>query len=103
MPDLLAELAELPLLDNYTVQDQYHDFVRTLKGSDEGKRVLRRIMEMGGVFQDHPLSQPIDPYLMAVHRGERRLALKILAAVENEPKPLPEKAATRPRRSVREG
>ena len=92
MTDLLTELSSLPLLESYTLQDQYHDFRRVLMGSDEGQRVLRRILEMGGVFRDHPLASPIDPYLMAVHRGERRLALTILNAVENEPKEQPAQA-----------
>ena len=95
MSDLLTELANLPLLENYTAQDQYHDFRRIFMGSDEGKRVLRRILEKGYVFRDPPITHPIDPYLMAVHRGYRRLALEILGTVENEPQEQPTQTQTR--------
>ena len=90
MNDLLDEISQLPRLTNYTAEDVYHDYHR-LFTSDEGKRVLRHILERGGVFNEPKLISPIDPCMLAAQRGKRQMALEILAFVYNEPKARPVK------------
>lgn len=88
--DLLQYLSELPVLEKYLPNDRYHDFVNTFK-THEGQRVLRYILERGGVFNDAPITNPIDPHLASIERGKRRLALEILSYTYNEPPPKPTK------------
>ncbi len=96
--DLLDWLGVLPHVEGYTPKDQYSDFRKVFMGTVEGKRVLRRIMEIGGVFNKPALISPIDPYMLAALDGKTRLALEILAFVNNEPS---EKPAKRPPTRVR--
>ena len=85
MSDPFEALAGLPRSENYTKKDQYTDFRKTFMGTDEGKRVLRRIMELGCVFSEPKLVSPIDSYMLAAFRGKRQLALEIFATTNNEP------------------
>ncbi len=85
MDDTLDWVSNLPRIENYTSKDQYHDFRRIFMETEEGKRVLRRIMELGSVFQQPALVSPIDPYMLSAIHGRRYLALKILSIVNNEP------------------
>lgn len=90
MDDLLDQLSQLPRLQNYTAADIYQDYHR-LFTSDEGKRVLRHILERGGVFNEPKLISPVDSHMLAAQRGKRQMALEILALVYNEPKAKPNK------------
>lgn len=90
MTDLLDQLSQLPRLLNYTPDDIYHDY-HLLFSTDEGKRVLRHILERGGVFNEPKLVSPVDSHMLAAQRGKRQMALEILAFVYNEPKPKPSK------------
>jgi hypothetical protein len=83
--DTLGWIADLPRLENYDNKEQYRDFRKVFMGTEEGKRVLRRIMELGSVFQQSALVSPVDPYMLAAFRGRSYLALKILSIVNNEP------------------
>ncbi len=97
--NLLEWTANLPRLDNYTEKDQYHDFRKVFTGDStavEGQRVLRRIMELGCIFNQPPLVSPIDSYMLAAIHGRRYLALKILSNVNNEPHERPTQTAKRP-------
>ena len=84
----LEHLEELPSIKNYTNNDRYHDF-RKVFTTDEGKRVLRYILERGGVFKEPALVSPIDPCMLAAQRGRRQLALEIMAFTYNEPQEPP--------------
>ena len=68
MNDLLDQLSELPRLTNYTPEDVYQDY-HQLFTTDAGKRVLRHILERGGVFNEPKLVSPVDPYMLAAQRG----------------------------------
>lgn len=89
--DLLDWISSLPKIENYSVEDQYHDFRKTFMGSDEGKRTLRRILEMGSVFHQPALQSPVDPHMITAFHGRRYLALKILSIVNNEPPQQPKR------------
>jgi hypothetical protein len=78
-------LASLPALENYSKKDQYHDFRQLFMGTDQGKRVLRQILEWGHLLRPSVARVPIDPYLTHMHEGERNIALKLLSTVHNEP------------------
>ena len=84
--NILESLASLPSLGKYNANDRYHDFRKTFS-SVEGQRVLRYLLERGGVFQEPPLVPPVDPYMLAAHRGKRQMALEIFACYNNEPQP----------------
>ena len=88
---LLDALAHLPRLENYTEKDRHHDFRRVFS-STEGQKVLRYLLEWGGVFNEPALKSPVDPLMLAAHRGRRQLALGIFAAYHNEPPEQPTKA-----------
>lgn len=92
--DLLEALTSFPSQQNYTPKDRYHDF-RRIFTSDEGKRVLREILSWGGMFRPSVIGNPVDPYRMAIREGERNMALRLLAAIYNEPPERPEKTGKR--------
>jgi hypothetical protein len=89
--ELLDAFARLPALENYTLKDRHHDFRKTF-GSTEGQKVLRYILEWGGVFNEPSLKSPVDPLMLAAHRGRRQIALGIFAIYNNEPPEQPDKA-----------
>ena len=91
--DALADLPSPP--ENYTDLDRYRDFRVVFMQTDEGRRVLRRIMEMGCIFAEPRLISPIDPYMLAAFRGKRQLALEIFKTMNDEPQA--EKPATQAR------
>lgn len=96
MDDTLDALAKLPTLGGkYTKEDRYRDFRKTFGGSVEGQRVLRYILERGGVFSEPPLTSPVDSHLLAAHRGKRQMALEIFACYNNEPPVQPQNATRR--------
>jgi len=88
-PDLFDVLSGIKLPANYTNHDLYRDFRRVFFGSEEGKRVLRQILEIGYVFCEPVIASPTDPYLLAQIRGRRWLALNILKLSQFEPKEKP--------------
>ncbi len=88
-PDILDFVMTLTGSKSYTPKERYHDFRRVFMETDEGRRVLREILSWGKLFQPGLMGNPIDPYLMAVHKGEQNMALRLLATVYNEP---PERA-----------
>ena len=96
--DILDWLGALPGIEGYPVKDRYHDYRKVFMGSTEGKRVLRHIMKIGGVFNKPALISPIDPYMLAALDGKTRLALEILQIVNEEPS---EKPGKRPPTQVR--
>lgn len=98
MDNLLEALATLPDIGNYTANDRFHDFRKTF-GTVEGQRVLRYILERGGVFSEPPLASPVDSHLLAAHRGKRQTALEIFSFYTNEPPPQPEKQTSKKSRS----
>lgn len=91
--DLIDALASLPNPQSYTPKDRYNDFRRVFMGTEEGKRALREILSWGGMFRPSVIGNPIDPYRMAVREGERNMALKLLAAVYQEPPEKPVKTS----------
>jgi len=88
-------LASLPSNTGYDKNDRYHDFRRIFTGSAEGKRVLAEILSWGHLLKSSVASFPIDPYLTHIREGERNLALRLLATVNNEPQERPAKATRR--------
>ena len=95
MTDLFDALSDLPKPENYTPQDQYRDFRLVFMGTEEGRRVLRLIMELGCVFNEPRLVSPIDPYMLTAFRGKRQLALEIFRLINNEPPEKPPAKQTR--------
>ena len=91
MVDPLDTLTKLPGLANYSKKDRYHDFRRTFMETEETRRVLSEILSWGHLLRPSVQGAPIDPYLMAVHEGERNIALKLLNTVHNEPPEPPAK------------
>ena len=88
--DQLAVLADYPLPEGYTDLDRYRDFQKVFLGTDEGRRVLKIILEWGHVLRRHPRPAPIDPNLMLIAEGERDLALAIFSAITEEPRQKPQ-------------
>lgn len=88
-------LANLPSTTGYTPNDRFHDFRRVLNGSAEGKRVLAEILSWGHVLKPFVFGSPIDANLTHVRAGEHNIALRLLATVNNEPKPKPQQATTK--------
>ena len=56
--------------------DLLHDYA-VVFGTDPGQRVLADIRREGHVTSALALGHPVDPYLMAVNEGARRLAMLI--------------------------
>lgn len=90
--DLLEILKGIPSNERYSAQDRYHDFRRVLMGSPEGQRVLNELISWGRLFRPTVMSQPIDPYRMAVREGEQNYVRKLMAAVFQEPQEQPDRA-----------
>jgi len=83
-------LTGLPVPTTYTAMDRYRDFRLTFMSTPEGQRVLREILSWGHMFRPSFLAGgPIDPYRMAIHEGERNVALRLLTTVNTEPKANP--------------
>ncbi len=87
----LQMLANLPSTLGYTRSDRFHDFQRVLNGSPEGKRVLAEILSWGHMLKPSIMGNPVDPYLLAFRDGERNIALRVMATVNNEPREQPKK------------
>lgn len=88
--DPLDMLASLPSQEGYTPMDRYRDF-RKVFGTAEGKKVLREILSWGRLFRSPILGTPIDPYRMSIAFGERNIALKLLATINEEPTEQPQR------------
>jgi len=72
--------------------DMYREFRSVFLTTDEGKRVLSQIMNWAHVMRSTADPEPIQ---MGILNGERNIGLKILSAIESEPKHLPTKARSR--------
>ncbi len=86
----LETLASLPAAEGYTPNDRYHDF-KKLFTTDEGKRALREILSWCHLLKPSIIGSPIDSHLMAMREGERNIGLRLLATINNEPRPQPER------------
>ena len=86
----LETLTSLPAAEGYTPNDRWHDF-RKVFTSDEGKRALREILSWCHLLKPSIISTPIDSHLMAMREGERNIGLRLLATINNEPRPKPER------------
>ena len=95
----LQMLADLPSTEGYPPKDKYHDFRKLFTTTPEGKRVFAEILSWGHMFKTSVVGRPVDPNLTHIRDGERNIALRLLATVNNEPSDKP-KAAVRvdPRR-----
>ena len=91
----LSKLASLPSTKGYPLKDRFHDFRRLFTGSAEGQRVLAEILSWGHMLQPSSFGNPIDPYLLAIFEGERNLALRLFATINNEPKEKLQRARSR--------
>ena len=69
------------------------DFRQLLLGSEQGKRVLYQIFVWGHFWGP---SMAADPQTTAFKEGERSVALKVMAALRNDPKPLPTRQRAKP-------
>ena len=72
---------------SYTVMDRYRDYRAVFWGSDQGRRVLKDIIKFGHGIRTTAIGPDptIDPYRMAIHEGERNMALRILKISSAEP------------------
>lgn len=77
--------------------DRFRDFRAVFMGNEQGKRVLRDILEWGHVWQS---SMAPDPNQVMFSEGERNLALKIMAAVHNEPVERPTHTNRKPKVTI---
>lgn len=73
---------------SYASVDRFRDYRAVFWGSDQGRRVLKDIIRAGhGIRTTIVGPEPsIDPYRMAIHEGERNMALRILRIATAEPK-----------------
>lgn len=62
------------------------DFRQLLLGSEQGKRVLYQVFAWAHLWDT---SMTADPHTTAFKEGERNIGLKIMAALREDPKPLP--------------
>lgn len=97
--DLAAELLAVAMEPAARDREQLHsDFVHVFLSSEQGRRVLRTILNWG-----HILGSPLhefDSNKLWMAEGERNLAYRILAAAMVEPKPHPPQTSKhRPRRN----
>lgn len=94
----LAMLAGLPSTTGYTPKDRFADFRKVFDGTPEGRRVLSEILSWGHMLKPSMVGSPVDPYLTHMRDGERNIALRLLATVNNEPQ---EKPQVQTRRKVK--
>jgi hypothetical protein len=78
--------AAAPQGPNYTETDRYREFRRVFLGSDEGRRVLWHIMDLGGLFGT---SFDPNPHIHAQNEGWRNLAVRIFQIIHKEPQAKP--------------
>ena len=86
----LETLANLPPNEGYTPNDRWQDFRKSFT-TDEGKRVLREIISWCHLLRPSIVNSPVDSHLMAMREGERNIGLRLLATINNEPRPKPER------------
>ena len=79
--------------DDYSPDERYADFRRVLLGSEGGKRVLHQILAWSRLWGT---SFDPNPNIAAFREGERNIGLRIIAALENEPRPRPKKQTSKP-------
>lgn len=90
---LLALATSVPPPGAYAETERWRDFRAVFLGSDAGRRVFRELLAWGHMFRpSFAAGGAIDAYRMAVHEGERNLALKLLATVSREPPARPARA-----------
>ena len=98
MDDYLNALSNVDIPDGYDKMDIHRDFRRVFLDSAEGRRVLKIILTWGYFNKTTVPQRPgnLDLGGMAMKEGERNLALKIWAAIVEEPDDAkPEKQVTR--------
>lgn len=100
LTELLEQLEALPLTDNYTKQDQYNDFRQLFLGSEQGKRVYREIVAWGGLMSNPIRGDSIDRNKLLFAQGQRDIVVKLISAINIEPKEKPTKA-TKLTRAIR--
>jgi len=82
--DILNVISNLPS-GNYLPKDRYADFRKVFFGTDQGKRVLREIVSWGRILKAPILTNPVDPYLLAIQEGERNIVRRLLVTINVEP------------------
>lgn len=90
----LELLASLPVPDQYTPLDRYHDFREVFLKTEQGRRVLKQILVWGHLLERFKRTLPIDPHMNSIAEGERSLALAIFTALSREPSTRPETQTT---------
>lgn len=80
----------------YDPGDRYADFKAVFSG-DRGERVLREILGWTHIYKAAARGSPIDPMAMSFAEGERNVGLRLLHALNHEPKSRPEKASNETR------
>ena len=93
--ELAGELAKAYTGKNYTPLDRFKDFRQLFLGSEQGRRVLWQILAWGHMFASSTALAQHDSNKTFTLEGERNIALRIFAAIHQEPKPLPTRANTR--------
>ena len=81
---------------DYSAIDKYRDFRRVFLDSIEGKRVLHQILAWGHMARpSFGAGGAVDPYRIAIHEGERHMALRILGTIAKEPTEQPKQTNQR--------
>jgi len=99
-PDPEAFMAEIARARGVDVspEQRYADFRAVFLGTEQGKRVLYHILMWGHLWiPSYVRNDPHAPHTTIYFEGQRSLALRILAAIQNEPKQRPTRAATKPK------
>lgn len=85
----VAELqASAPMGPDYTETDRYREFRQVFLSSEQGKRVLWHIMDLGNLFGT---AFDPNPHIHAQNEGWRNLAVRIFQIAHVEPKAKPTK------------
>lgn len=98
MEEYLELLAEISIPHDYDPLSRYKDFRQVFLNSEEGRRVLRQILNWGNVLKPHPAGRPIDSATTERMEGGRALALLIFSVMLAEPPKKPDETTKRPRK-----
>ncbi len=77
------------LVSGRTDVDRYREFREVFLGTEQGKRVLHDIMEWCHMGHSSIPPGQFDTNQVLVNEGERRIGLKLLTALNVEPKAKP--------------
>jgi hypothetical protein len=91
---LMADLAAAYSPTTYTEQDRHRDFKALFLGSPQGRRVLYQILAWA--HQWRPTFVAGKPDVSAFQEGERNVGLRLLTAIQIEPKSRPVKQNRKP-------